>query len=161
MEARFLDAARAGGIDSARILFARREESFARHLGRMRRADLFLDTFPYNAHVTASDALWAGLPVVTLQGRSFASRVAAGFLVTLGLDELVTSRPEDYEALALSLAKNAERLAAIRQRLWHARQERSLFHVRDLARELEQAYREMVLHAQNGRRSFLVSPPAS
>jgi predicted O-linked N-acetylglucosamine transferase (SPINDLY family) len=161
MEARFLDEAGASGTDRSRILFARREESFARHLGRMRQADLFLDTFPYNAHVTASDALWAGLPVVTLQGRSFASRVAAGFLVTLGLDELITSRLEDYEALALSMAENPERLGAIRRRQWRARQDRPLFHVRALARDLEQAYREMVMHAQNGPRSFLVSQAAS
>ena len=67
-------------------------ESFAKHLDRMRQADLFLDTFPYNAHVTASDALWAGVPVVTLRGRSFASRVAAGFLANLGLEELVHPR---------------------------------------------------------------------
>jgi predicted O-linked N-acetylglucosamine transferase (SPINDLY family) len=93
---------------------------------------------------------------VTLQGRSFASRVATGFLVTLGLDELVTSRLEDYEALALSLAENAERLAAIHQRLWRARQESPLFHVRELARDLERAYREMVAHVQSGPRSFCV-----
>ena len=154
MEARFLDAAGASGIDRSRILFARREASFSRHLGRMRQADLFLDTFPYNAHVTASDALWAGLPVLTLQGRSFASRVAAGFLVALGLDELVTSRAEDYEALALSLAADPGKLSDIRQRLWQARRDRPLFHVRGLARDLERAYRQMVEQAQSGPRSF-------
>ena len=120
MNTRFLEVAAAKGIDRSRIVFAGRVESFEKHLGRMREADLFLDTFPYNAHVTASDALWAGLPVVTLQGNSFAARVAAGFLVNLGLDELVASTLDGYEALALSLATDVTRLAKIRERLWDA-----------------------------------------
>jgi len=158
MNTRFLEVAAAKGIDRSRIVFAGRVESFEKHLGRMREADLFLDTFPYNAHVTASDALWAGLPVVTLQGNSFAARVAAGFLVNLGLDELVASTLDGYEALALSLATDVTRLAQIRERLRDARHTMPLFNAQALARDLERAYVEMIHRIDGGPRSFQVPP---
>lgn len=158
MNARFREEAAKSGIDGSRIIFAPRVDSFAKHLGRMRQADLFLDTFPYNAHVTASDALWAGLPVVTLRGRSFASRVAAGFLINLGLEELVTSTVERYEELALSLARDAGRRAQLRDHLWGARQNMPLFDVRALARDLERAYAEMMNQVESGPSQFRVPP---
>jgi protein O-GlcNAc transferase len=157
MNQHFCAQAEKRGIDKSRIVFARRMESFARHLDRLHQADLFLDTFPYNAHATASDALWAGVPVVTLQGRSFVARVASGFLANLGLDELVTSRIADYEALALALAKDPVRLAAIRDRLWQARASAPLFNVTGVVRALERAYREMVDRAETGARPFQVA----
>jgi predicted O-linked N-acetylglucosamine transferase (SPINDLY family) len=138
------------GIAASRIVFAQRTESFAKHLDRMHQADLFLDTFPYNAHATASDALWAGVPVVTLQGKSFVARVAASFLANLGLEELVTSTIDGYEALALSLAQNPARLSRIRERLWQARTTAPLFDVSVVARDLERAYEAMVNRVENG-----------
>ena len=95
--------AAARGVDPARLVFAGRA-TLEDHLARHRLADLFLDTLPYNAHTTASDALWAGLPVVTCQGNAFAGRVAASLLNAVGLPELVTHNLADYEALALRLA---------------------------------------------------------
>ena len=143
-------------VEQSRIVFARRMESFAKHLDRMHQADLFLDTFPFNAHATASDALWAGVPIVTLRGRCFAARIAAGFLVNLGLEELVAPTIEDYEGLALSLAQNPARLAHIRQRLWHARTSAPLFDVRGVVRDLERAYAEIMDHIGGGSRQFRV-----
>ena len=103
------------GIDPQRLVFAPRVDH-GRHLARQRCADLFLDTLPYNAHTTASDALWAGLPVVTCRGRTFAGRVAASVLAAIDLPELVTESLVDYEALALKLAREPRALAEIRQR---------------------------------------------
>jgi predicted O-linked N-acetylglucosamine transferase (SPINDLY family) len=154
----FQNEAEKRGVAGSRIAFARRMESFAKHLDRMHQADLFLDTFPYNAHATASDALWAGVPVVTLCGKSFAARVAAGFLANLGLEELVTSSIEDYEALALSLAQNPARLSQVREHLWRARTTTPLFEVDVLARDLERAYAEMVNRIENGAQPFELTP---
>jgi len=142
MNARFREEADSRGVDASRVIFAPRMASFAKHLGRMRQADLFLDTFPYNAHVTASDALWAGLPVITLRGQSFASRVAAGLLVSLGLEELVAPTPQAYESLALELAKDSSRRRQIRENLWQSRGR--LFDIDRLVRDLEYAYCEMI-----------------
>jgi predicted O-linked N-acetylglucosamine transferase (SPINDLY family) len=157
MNTRFRKEAENRGIDAARIVFAPRMASFAQHLGRMRQADLFLDTFPYNAHVTASDALWAGLPVVTLRGQTFASRVAAGFLANLGLDELITSTRDEYEALARALAESPDRLQRIRENLWQARKSARLFDMGTLVRDLERAYVEMVSRLEGGPQSFAVA----
>ena len=109
-------AATARGIDPARLVFAGRVK-LEDHLARHRLADLFLDTLPYNAHTTASDALWTGLPVVTCQGNAFAGRVAASLLKAVGLPELVTHNLADYEALALRLASDAAMLQRIRETL--------------------------------------------
>ncbi len=97
------------------MIFAKREPLDV-HLARYRAADLFLDTRPYNAHTTASDALWAGLPVLTRIGRSFPARVAASILRAVDLPELVTETDAEYEALAIALANEPERLNLIRQK---------------------------------------------
>jgi predicted O-linked N-acetylglucosamine transferase (SPINDLY family) len=110
------DAAKARGIDPARLVFAPRMAAPA-HLARHRLADLFLDTLPYNAHTTGSDALWAGLPVLTCRGRAFPGRVGASLLNAVGLADMVTDTPEDYEALALKLAKDGALLKTVRQKL--------------------------------------------
>jgi protein O-GlcNAc transferase len=127
------------GIEPSRLVFAERVGA-AEHLARHRRADLFLDTFRYNAHTTASDALWAGLPLVTLAGQSFAARVGASLLQALGLPELVTETPEAYERLALALASDPAKLAALREKLAAARQEAPLFQSTLFTRQLEQAF---------------------
>ena len=130
------------GIESERLIFARRIPPHE-HLARHRSADLFLDTFPCNAHTTASDALWAGLPVLTLSGESFASRVAASLLHAMQLPELITSSQEEYEALAISLAINPEKLGQIRHKLEQNRLTAPLFDTRLFTRNIEEAYRTM------------------
>jgi protein O-GlcNAc transferase len=135
--------AEARGIDSSRLVFADRLPH-AEHLERHQHADLFLDTFNYNAHTTASDALWAGLPVVTKQGQQFAARVAASLLNAVGLPELITTTAPDYEALILELATNRSRLKEITDRLASNRLTEPLFdtkrYTRNFERGLRQAY---------------------
>ena len=143
MNARFLEQARSRGIAERRIVFAGRIASFARHLGRQAQADLFLDTFPYNAHATASDALWAGLPVVTLRGESFVSRVSSSLLANIGLEELVSSTPQEYEAIALCLARNRARLGDLRRKLAAARKTAALFDMDRFVTGIEAAYLQM------------------
>lgn len=142
--------AQARGIDPARLHFARRTSSFARHLGRQALADLFLDTWPYNAHATASDALWAGLPIVTLRGQSFVSRVSASFLSNLALSDLIASSLGEYETIALSLALNRHRLAEVRQRLAAARRTAPLFDMCLFVRGIEMAFIQMQARARAG-----------
>ena len=107
--------AAARGIAPDRIVFAPKVPN-DEHIARQRLADLFLDTLPCNAHATASDALWAGLPVLTCLGNTFAGRVGASLLRAVGLPEMVTESLPQYEALAISLARDPERLAAIKAR---------------------------------------------
>ena len=133
-------AARERGIEPERLVFAPRVDH-AQHLARQRRADLFLDTLPYNAHTTASDALWAGLPVVTCRGSTFAGRVAASLLGALGLPELVTASLAEYEALALRLAREPRALAALREKL--ERNRSALFDSERFCRDIERAYLRM------------------
>jgi predicted O-linked N-acetylglucosamine transferase (SPINDLY family) len=135
-------AAAARGVNPSRLVFAGRVK-LADHLARHRVADLFLDTLPYNAHTTASDALWAGLPVVTCQGNAFAGRVAASLLKAIGLPELVTHNLADYEALALRLAGDAAALQAIRDRLERNRLAYPLFDTDRFRRGIEAAYLRM------------------
>jgi protein O-GlcNAc transferase len=134
--------AQARGVNAARLAFAPRMSS-PEHLARHRAADLFIDTLPCNAHTTASDALWAGLPVLTRIGESFAGRVAASLLHAVGLPELIAATPEDYEAMAIGLADNPTRLAGIRERLASNRSTMPLFDCELFARHLEDAYRQM------------------
>jgi predicted O-linked N-acetylglucosamine transferase (SPINDLY family) len=129
------------GVQAARLIFASFMPSPA-HLARHRAADLFLDTLPYNAHTTASDALWAGLPVLTCAGEAFASRVAASLLTALRMPELITSSLEDYEAMAVALANDPERLAAVKDKLARHRLSTPLFDAPLFARHLEAGYRE-------------------
>ncbi|MDS4027765.1 MAG: glycosyltransferase [Candidatus Contendobacter sp.] len=135
-------AARARGVDPARLVFAPRL-SKAEHLERHRLADLFLDTFIVNAHTTASDALWAGLPVVTLRGEAFQSRVCASLLTALGLSELIVDCEANYEALAVELAHASARLGELRARLEEQRLTRPLFDTDGFARNLERAFQAM------------------
>lgn len=127
------------GISPDRIIFATRLP-LDEHLARHRIADLFLDTFPCNAHTTASDALWAGLPVLTRSGESFASRVAASLLQAIGLPELITTTAAEYESLAVELARDTSRYRAIRLRLDCNRLAGPLFDVAAYSRHLEAGY---------------------
>jgi predicted O-linked N-acetylglucosamine transferase (SPINDLY family) len=135
--------ASARGVDTRRLVFAARVP-LPENLARQRLADLFVDTWPYNAHATASDALWAGLPVLTRRGRSFAGRVAASLLHAIGLPELVTHSREEYEELAVALAGEPGRLGALRARLHAHRSTWPLFDCTRFTRHLEAAYEQAI-----------------
>ena len=128
------------GVSPERLIFAAREENLADHLARLRRADLFLDTLPFNAHTTASDALWAGLPVLTCLGSAFPGRVAASLLKAAGLEELIATSLENYEALALRLARDESLLALLKAKLSRNRDTCALFDTPRFTRHLEAAY---------------------
>jgi predicted O-linked N-acetylglucosamine transferase (SPINDLY family) len=149
--------AQARGIAPERLVFAPLVD-LPEHLGRLTRADLFLDTLPYNAHTTASDALWAGVPVVTAMGKSFAGRVAASLLNAVGLQELIACSLGDYEALAHALATDPARLIALRQKLERNRTSHPLFDTDRFRRHIEAAYATMWEIWQRGEspRSFSV-----
>jgi predicted O-linked N-acetylglucosamine transferase (SPINDLY family) len=132
--------ARIRGVASDRLIFASRIQSMDAHLARYRQADLFLDTLPYGAHATARDALWAGLPVLTCTGRSFASRVAASLLHALDLPELITSSCEEYATRALDLAHSPVALAELRTKLAHQRAISPAFDTDLYRQHLESAY---------------------
>jgi len=134
--------AAARGIPAERLVFAPKLP-LPDHLARHRLADLFLDTFPVVAHTTASDALWAGCPLLTLAGETFVSRVAGSLLRALGLPELIATTWEQYEQTALRLAQDPEALTALRQRLENQRETSGLFDGARFARDLEQAYQRM------------------
>ena len=135
--------AEARGIERRRIVYAGRQP-FAQHLARHALADLFLDSLPCNAHTTTSDALWAGLPVLTCVGETFAGRVAGSLLEAAGLPELVTHSMADYEALALDLAQDRNRLRGYRDRLIAGRNSCALFDSQRYTRNLEQSFETMV-----------------
>lgn len=142
--------AQAHGVAPERLVFAPRVGAMSDHLARYRLADLFLDTLPYNAHTTACDALWAGVPVLTHTGQSFASRVATSLLHAAGVPELVTDSFEAYEQLAAELAANPARLTAIRNKLAAEKDSSPLFDTRSLTRHMEALYTEMHLRALAG-----------
>ena len=131
------------GVNAKRIIFAPRMAP-ADHLARHRAADLFLDTLPCNAHTTASDALWAGLPLLTHAGESFAARVAASLLTTIEMPELITHNQADYERHAIEIALNPARLMALKTKLADKRTTTNLFNGVVYARHLEKAYSQMI-----------------
>jgi predicted O-linked N-acetylglucosamine transferase (SPINDLY family) len=137
------------GVEPQRLIFGERLPT-PEYLARYRAADLFLDTLPYNAGVTASDALWAGLPVLTLTGEAFASRTAASLLTALGVPELITSTQRQYEQLAIELGSNPQRLAEIRTKIQDNRLTSSLFDTPRFARSLEAAYLDIHERYQAG-----------
>jgi predicted O-linked N-acetylglucosamine transferase (SPINDLY family) len=133
--------AEAHGVSAKRIIFAEKVPQ-AEHLARQRLADLFLDTFNYNAHTTTSDALWAGLPLVTKLGKGFAARVAGSLLNAVGLPELVTKTEKDYEGLILELATNPTKLAKIKEKLKINRLTQPLFNTELYTKHLENGYQQ-------------------
>lgn len=153
VERNLRNEARARGVDPARLVFAPRL-AYAEHLARYRAADLFLDTLPFNGGATASDALWAGLPVLTCAGQAFAARMAGSLLRAVGLPELVTHDLAAYERVALRLARAAGELAAVKARLAQHRTTSSLFDTGRFRLHLEAAYVQMWQRQQRG------DPPA-
>ena len=147
------------GVAPERILFGARVAKRADHLARLRLADLFLDTVPYNAHTTACDALWAGLPLLTCMGKTFPARVAASLLYAMGMPELVTQSLSEYEELARSLAQYPQRLSGIKSKLLRNRETEALFDTPRFTRDLESAYVAMWERRQAGMppKSFAVA----
>ena len=143
------------GIAPERLVFAPRQ-SLSGHLGRLQLADLALDTYPYTSHTTASDALWAGVPLVTRLGDTFASRVAASVVHAAGLPELVTQTPEDYYRLALELATQPDRLAEMKSRLAANRMSCPLFDSARFTHDLERLYQRMWTDYRAGTRQPIV-----
>jgi predicted O-linked N-acetylglucosamine transferase (SPINDLY family) len=137
-----IKAAESLGLDCNRLVFAPFIQH-SDHLARLRLADLFLDTFPYNAHTTASDALRAGLPVLTIRGRSFASRVAASLLEAVGLSELIKQNLEDYRSDAIALAKDSEKLNQVREQIMMTVRRSSLFDTKAFTCHFENALTRM------------------
>ena len=142
-------AAQLRDVEASRLIWAKRG-SRDRHLARLTLADLMLDTLPYNAHATASDALWAGVPLVTCAGRAFPGRVASSLLTAAGVPELVTRSLADYENLALKLARDDEMRRVLREKLMANRRQMPFFDSRRHARMMEAAYRQMWRNAQDG-----------
>ena len=136
------------GVAGNRLIFAKRIDQ-QDHLARHREADLFLDTLPYNAHTTASDALWCGLPLITMAGNSFPARVAESLLNAVGLPELITRSAEEYESLTVSLASNPEELLKIKNKLAANRLKMPLFDTDLFRRHIESAYKTAYEHYQN------------
>ena len=137
------------GVDAKRLVFSQRR-NYLEYVAAYRLADLFLDTYPFNAGTTASDALWAGLPVLTCSGRTFASRMAGSLLHAVGLPELVTDSLDQYAKKALHLAHERSSLFALRQRLASNRSTAPLFDSARFTRNLETAYLQMHDHARSG-----------
>jgi predicted O-linked N-acetylglucosamine transferase (SPINDLY family) len=142
--------AEARGVTADRLIFAPYLPLAEDHLARLSLADLFLDTWPYNAHATASDALWAGVPVLTLGGGTFAGRVASSLLGAIGLHDMIADSPQAYEAAALNLARDARAIRAVKTRLLTNRETHPLFDTRGFTRNLEKAYVEMWTRAERG-----------
>jgi predicted O-linked N-acetylglucosamine transferase (SPINDLY family) len=148
------------GVAGERLVFASRVAGSENHLARLGLADLFLDTLHYNAHASAADALRAGVPVLTCPGATFASRVAGSLVSAVGMPELITATPADYKALALRLARDPERLTAMRQKLARNLKSFPLFDTERFTRHIEAAYTAMWQRAERGERpkSFAVAP---
>ncbi|HET7085959.1 MAG TPA: tetratricopeptide repeat protein [Rhizomicrobium sp.] len=140
--ANLLQAAARHGIAPRRLVFAR-SIPLDQHLARLKQADLFLDTLPYNAHTTASDALWAGLPLLTCRGTSFPGRVAASLLDAVAMPELVTQAPAEFEARAIALARGPQLLGALKRKLAGNRLATPLFDTARFAKDIERAYARM------------------
>ena len=136
-------------VDSTRLIFGGRLD-LPEYLARYRAADLFLDTSPYNAGTTASDALWAGLPVLTLAGESFAGRIAASLLTAIEMPELIASTPQEYEQRAIDLGSNPERVAVLKQKLANHRLTTPLFDIGQFTRHLESGYISIHNREQGG-----------
>ena len=138
------------GLDTNRLIFANRVE-LPDHLARYKVADLFLDTTPCNAHTTASDALWAGLPVLTLIGESFGARVAASLLHAIDLPDLVVNTQEEYEKFAIELANNPSQLREIKLRLEKNILTKPLFDTPLFTKHLEKGFLEAYQLHQAGK----------
>jgi protein O-GlcNAc transferase len=131
------------GINPSRIIFAK-QMPLAEHLARHKLVDLFLDTLPYNAHTTASDSLWAGAPVLTQIGHSFASRVAASLNFATGLQDLIATTADEYKRLAIQLANNPDLLTSYRKKLLMEQKKQNLFDITQFCNDIENVYQEII-----------------
>lgn len=147
------------GVDPARLVFARRVESVSEYLGRLQLADLALDTYPYTSHSTGSDLLWAGVPLVTTMGETFASRVAASQLHAAGMPDLVAANPEEYFTMARQLARDPAALQDLRRRLAEKRSGSHLFNTTQFTRDLERLYEAMWRQHLAGAKQPIVLAP--
>jgi predicted O-linked N-acetylglucosamine transferase (SPINDLY family) len=132
------------GVDKERIIIAGRISS-KDHLKRLKFIDLFLDTFPYNAHTTASESIRAGVPILTLKGKSFPSRVASSILINVGLEKLITDNLQDYENKAISLARNNKEIKSLKKHLGQGKNLSKLFDSRVFTKDLEKIYKKIVI----------------
>jgi protein O-GlcNAc transferase len=146
------------GVAAEKLVFAS-PAPMPEYFARLAAADLFLDTLPYNAHTTASDALWAGLPLLTCAGNTFAGRVAGGLLQAVGLEELITTPLRDYETLALRPASEPELLGGLRQRLARNRSTTPLFDIARFTQDIEAAYTRMWRRWSTGQSPTAFSLP--
>lgn len=137
-------------IDPARIVFAERVP-MDEHLTRQRFADLFVDTFNYNAHTTATEALWAGLPVITMRGQGFAARVGSSLLNAVGMSELITESEKEYEALILELATNKDKLINVKKKLAANLLSTPLFDTEQYTKYLEDGYQQAYQRYLDGK----------
>jgi protein O-GlcNAc transferase len=158
--ANLIKEAERGGVAPERLVFSSRTDRPEDHLARLRLIDLFLDTPGYNGHATTCDALWAGVPVVTCIGETFAGRVAASALAAVGLPEMISGTLKEYETLALGLARDPTRLAALRNKLASNRISHLLFDTDRFARHLEAAYTAMHARAQQGGPALAIAIPS-
>jgi protein O-GlcNAc transferase len=140
------------GIARSRLIFAERTATRIEHLARLGLADLFLDTYPYGAHTTASEALHAHVPVITLKGSTFASRVAFSLLYACGLQRLAVDSVEDYEALAVDFGLHPHKASDLKLELARSASGSSMFAPQVFCRQLEAAYLQMFERLRNGER---------
>jgi protein O-GlcNAc transferase len=156
-------AAEARGVAGTRLVFAPFVEDPAQHLARLSLADLFLDTLPYNGHSAGADALWAGVPIVSVMGSTFAGRVGASLLAAVGLPELITRSLRDYESLARKLAKEKDTLTALKAKLARNKSTHPLFDTVRFTKNLEAAFLAMCERRQRGEApaSFTVERPGA
>ena len=138
------EEANKAGIDKNRLIFATYINEMSDHLARIKVADLFLDTYPYNAQTTASDALWVGLPILTRMGNSFSSKVAASLLNSVGLQDLITNNDETYMQIAITLGNNPNKVNHIKQKLIESKNTSTLFNIKLYTNNLEQAFELMI-----------------
>jgi predicted O-linked N-acetylglucosamine transferase (SPINDLY family) len=138
------------GVSSTRLIFSKRIDLRPEYLARQRLADLFLDTFPYNAHSTSCDALFMGLPVLTLIGNSFQSRIGASLLYSVGISELIAKNLKEYEDLAVELATNKEKIFSIKEKLKNNVMKESQLNAKLFTQNLEKAYAEMFNNYSKG-----------
>ena len=147
------------GVDPIRLVFADYAPP-AHHLARLRHADLLLDSFPYGAHTTASDALWMGVPVLSITGNAFASRVGASLLAAAGMTDMIAASFDTYERMAIEMGTNPDRLEALKTRLVRARETCALFDTARFTRHLETAYLEMWARWLRGERPAAIAVEA-
>lgn len=141
--------ATANRISPSRLIFSPRSDSYEEYLNKYQLADLFLDTFPYNGHTTVSDALWSGLPVLTLCGKSYASRVATSILKNLNMPELTTNSKYEYKSSAIELAKNENQLSILKEKLNENKLSSSVFDSTFFTKKIESAYKVAFLNYLN------------